>query len=157
MEDPRLFCTFRVDGGLFGVDILDVREVTTETTYTRIAHAPDEVLGLVNIRGHIFLVLDLRRLLGMPESTVTGNSRLVLFKPSVGSAFGVVVDEIADIQTVELDRIEAYSRNDRDIVVTNVRHVDLIDAVCKLNDELIVVLNPRRFLPVIEQHLTARA
>jgi chemotaxis signal transduction protein len=93
----------------------------------------------------------------MPESTVTGNSRLVLFKPSVGSAFGVVVDEIADIQTVELDRIEAYSRNDRDIVVTNVRHVDLIDAVCKLNDELIVVLNPRRFLPVIEQHLTARA
>ncbi len=157
MEEPRLFCTFRVDDRLFGVDILDVREVTTETTYTRIAHAPAEVLGLVNIRGHIFLVLDLRRLLGMPESTVTGNSRLVLFKPSVGSAFGVVVDEIANIQTVESDHIEAYSRNDRELAMTNVRRVDLIDAVCRLHDELMVVLNPRKFLPVIEQHLAARA
>ena len=64
LENPRLFCSFRVEGKLYGVDILDVKEVTTEMMYTRIAHAPDEVLGLVNIRGHIHLALDLRRLLG---------------------------------------------------------------------------------------------
>ena len=42
MESQRLFCTFRVDGRLFGVDILDVKEVTAETTYTRVAHSPEE-------------------------------------------------------------------------------------------------------------------
>src|SRR5262245_60529706 len=99
METPRLFCTFRVDGRLFGVDILDVKEVTTEITATRIAHTPEEVRGLVNIRGHIYLALDLRLLLGLPPANATGDSRMVLFKPTVGSAFGVVVDEISDIQT----------------------------------------------------------
>lgn len=157
METSRLFCTFRVGGRLFGVDILDVKEVTTETTSTRIAHTPEEVRGLVNIRGHIYLALDLRRLLGMAGTSVTGNSRLVLFKPSVGIAFGVVVDEIGDIEAAEPTHIEDFSRHDQLLAVNNLRRVDLIDAVCKLNDELLVVLNPRRFLIVVEQNLAASA
>src|SRR5438309_11726379 len=106
MAAQRMFCTFRVNDRLFGVDILDVKEVTAETAFPRVAHAPDEVLGLVNIRGHIYLALDLRRLLGMAATVVTGDSRLVLFKPAAGNAFGVVVDEISDIQSAEADRIE---------------------------------------------------
>src|SRR3954449_5061289 len=106
MATQRMFCTFRVNDRLFGVDILDVKEVTAETTCTRVAHAPGEVLGLVNIRGHIYLALDLRRLLGLPATSVTDESRLVLFKPSVGSAFGVVVDQIGEIQAVDSDHIE---------------------------------------------------
>src|SRR5438309_4402146 len=99
MAAQRMFCTFRVNDRLFGVDILDVKEVTAETAHTRVAHAPEEVLGLVNIRGHIYLALDLRRLIGQPAAPVTGDSRLVLFKPSVGNAFGVMVDAISDIRT----------------------------------------------------------
>jgi purine-binding chemotaxis protein CheW len=129
-----------------------VKEVTAETGFTRVAHAPDEVLGLVNIRGHIFLALDLRRLLGISGAVVTGDSRLVLFKPSVGSAFGVVVDAISDIQTADADRIEAFNHAEREAVAIAGR-VDLIDAVCELDDELLVVLNPRRFLAVVEQKL----
>ena len=157
MDSPRLFCTFRVDGRLYGVDILDVKEVTAETTYTRVAHAPDEVLGLVNIRGHIYLALDLRRLLGVRTAELTGESRLVLFKPSVGSAFGVVVDQISEIRTVKSEDIEAFAKNDHENALASVRRVDLIDAVCKLNGELLVVLNPRRFLDVVEQKLSAIA
>src|SRR3954451_11581863 len=153
MERQRLFCTFRVGGRLYGVDILDVKEVTAETTYTRVAHAPDEVLGLVNIRGNIHLALDLRRLLGMPATGVTADSRLLLFKPSVGSAFGVVVDEISEIQAADTNRIEPFTRNEHETAGTNVHRVDLIDSVCKLAGELLVVLNPRRFLAVVEQNL----
>ena len=150
---PQLFCTFRVGGQLFGVDILDVKEVTTETTITRIAHTPSEVLGLVNIRGHIYLALDLRRLLGMPSTQITAESRLVLFKPSVGSAFGVIVDEISEIHTVSPDQIESYAASEHKALVSQLRRVDLISAVCKLPDELLVVLNPRRFLSIVEQNL----
>lgn len=147
----RMFCTFRVDGRLFGVDILDVKEVSAETATTRMAHAPDEVLGLVNIRGHIYLALDLRRLLGMPATVLTPESRLVLFKPSAGSAFGAVVNEIADIQTVESDRIESFNQRDHAPANVGAGRVDLIDSVCQLAGELLVVLNPRRFLAVVEQ------
>ncbi|MFO0909481.1 MAG: chemotaxis protein CheW [Isosphaeraceae bacterium] len=151
----RMFCTFRLGERLFGVDILDVKEVTAETSYTRVAHAPDEVLGLVNIRGHIFLALDLRRLLGMPATTLTTESRLVLFKPSVGSAFGVVVDRISDIQTADSERIEAFVPTDHERAATSLGRSDLIAAVCELPDELLVVLSPARFLAVVEQKLAA--
>jgi len=157
MELQRLFCTFRVERRLFGVDILDVKEVTAETTHTRVTHAPEEVLGLVNIRGHIYLALDLRRLLGMPATELTLESRLLLFKPSVGSAFGVVVDQISEIQTADANHIEKFTRNDHEFAATNVQRVDLIDSVCKLGTELLVVLNPRRFLAIVEQKLAATA
>jgi purine-binding chemotaxis protein CheW len=157
MASPRLFCTFRLDRRLFGVDLLDVKEVTAETTATRIAHAPDEVLGLVNIRGHIYLALDLRRLLGLPASTVTAESRLVLFKPAVGPAFGVMVDEIADIQAAEPGRIAPFSRTGLGAEGPGVGRVELIDSVCQLADELLVILAPRRFLPVVERVLAGPA
>jgi purine-binding chemotaxis protein CheW len=157
MEPQRLFCTFRLHGRLLGVDILDVKEVTAETTYTPVAHAPDEVLGLVNIRGHIFLALDLRRLLGMPADHLTSDSRLLLFKPSVGNSFGVVVDEISEIVTAEASDIEPYSGNEHETAAGNVQRVDLIDSVCKRGTELLVVLNPRRFLGLVEQNLAVTA
>ena len=152
---PRMFCTFRVNDRLFGVDILDVKEVTAETTFTRVAHAPDEVLGLVNIRGHIYLALDLHRLLGLSATVVTGESRLVLFKPSVGHAFGVLVDAISDIRTVDASHTESFARADRESAAVGAGRADLIDCVCHLDGELLVVLDPRRFLAVIEQSLSA--
>jgi purine-binding chemotaxis protein CheW len=155
MSSRRMFCTFRVDGRLFGVDILDVKEVTAEAGLTRVAHAPDEVLGLVNIRGHIYLALDLHRLLGLPATVVTGDSRLVLFKPAVGHAFGVMVDAIADIQTVDAGRAESFTRADPEAAAVGAGRADLIDSVYELDGELLVVLNPRRFLAVIEQSLSA--
>jgi purine-binding chemotaxis protein CheW len=151
----RMFCTFRLNGRLFGVDVLDAKEVTAETAYTPVAHAPDEVLGLVNIRGHIYLALDLHRLLGLPVAPVSGDSRLVLFKPTVGNAFGVMVDAIADIRTVDAARTGTFALSGRDANLSTAGRAGLIDCVCQLDGELLVVLNPRRFLAVIEQASSA--
>lgn len=151
IDAPQLYCTFRLDGRLFGIDILDVKEVTTETACTRIAHAPDEVLGLVNIRGHIYLALDLRRMLGLAATTVTCDSRLLLFKSTVGPAFGVVVDEIAEIHTVSPDHIDSYADGSPDVLPGGTGRADLITAVCRLPDELLVVLNSRKLLSIVEQ------
>jgi purine-binding chemotaxis protein CheW len=149
-----MFCTFRLGDRLFGVDVLDVKEVTAEKSYTRVAHAPDEVLGLVNIRGHIYLALDPHRLLGTGSAVVTEESRLVLFKPSVGNTFGVMVDAIADIRTVAAALTESFQREGQKTGTAGIGRGDLIDCVCQLDDELLVVLNPRRFLAVVEQGLS---
>ena len=154
MNSPRLFCTIRLNGQLFGVDTLDVKEVTHQPTWTSVAHAPNEVLGLVNIRGHVFLALDLRLLLGMPPCTVTPQTRLVLFKPHVGCAFGVVVDEICDIRSVDPDRLEAFASIHHDEMKLDLTRSDLVSALCKQFDELLVILNPRRFLTVVEQNFS---
>src|SRR3984893_14866598 len=85
-ENNQLYCTFRSADRWFGVPVQDVKEVATQTTCTRIPHAPREVAGYVNIRGHIFMALDPRWLLGF-EARPTIENRLIIFKPSVGSSF----------------------------------------------------------------------
>ncbi|HEY0984628.1 chemotaxis protein CheW [Schlesneria sp.] len=157
LESRQLFCTFRLDGQLFGVDILDVKEVTTEITCTQIAHSPDEVRGLVNIRGHIHLALDMRGLLGLPAVPRTDSSRLILFKPAVGSAFGVIVDEIAEIHAVTPHQIEPFTVEQFDALTSQLRRIDLIDSVAKLARELLVILNPRRFLRIVETNFAGPA
>ncbi len=150
-ETQRLYCTFRVNGRLFGVNILDVKEVSTETTSTRIPHGPEEVLGLVNIRGHIHLVLDLKRMLGFSRTVLTADSRVVLLKPTVGQAFGIIVDQISDILAVDQTCIEPCSAGSTDIPMAASHRVDLITSVCRLPQELLIIVNPHRLLPAVEQ------
>ena len=153
-EKTYLYCTFRSAGRWFGAPIEDVKEVTTETTCARIPHAPSEVAGYVNIRGHIFLALDLRRLLGW-EASVAAENRLVLFKPSVGPSFGIIVDEIGDIAAVEASQIEEVSAAAAQLAAGEpIRRVDLIAKVCRCPTELLLVLEPRKFLRVVEQALS---
>ena len=150
MSPPTLYCTFRSAGQLYGVPILDVKEVTTETTCTRIPHAPAEVRGYVNIRGHVFLALDIRRLLGLPGETSQLDRRLVIFKATVGPSFGVLVDEIGDIVAVSTEQTENLRSSNPDGTEQRDRN-ELVTRLCKLPDELLIALDPRRFLAIIER------
>jgi purine-binding chemotaxis protein CheW len=153
MTADRLFCTFRLDRRLFGVPVTDVREVNAETGFSRIPHAPPEVRGYVNLRGHIHLALDLRRILGMEPAVVTPDSRLVIFKPSVGDAFGALVDSVDDIVSVAADDIEERRPVDAAEPGRPGRPEggDVVAGVCKLKGELMVALDARRLLGVVER------
>jgi purine-binding chemotaxis protein CheW len=154
-ENNQLYCTFRSADRWFGVAIQDVKEVTTQTTCTRIPHAPQEVAGYVNIRGHIFLALDLRRLLGLDAKTTTEN-RLIIFKPSVGPAFGALVDEIGDIVSVHANLVEEFQAGAHEPIAGEpIRRQDVITKVCRLPTELLVILEPRKFLHLVEQAMSA--
>ena len=65
-EDTEMhrFCTFRLSDRLYGVNINDVKEINTEISYTPIFHATEEIKGYINIRGQIYLLLDLRKIFG---------------------------------------------------------------------------------------------
>lgn len=143
----RQFCTFRIADRLFGADILDVKEVNPETAFTPIYHASKEVLGYVNIRGRIHLILDLRLLLGFESRPPDETSRIVLFKAHAGESFGVLVDRIGDVAEVDITQIEDRRKNDQGPPEGHERRVsDLGIGVCKLKDELMVILNSKLFL-----------
>jgi purine-binding chemotaxis protein CheW len=154
IENSQLFCTFRSAEQWFGVPIQDVKEVTTQTTCTRIPHAPREVAGYVNIRGHIFMALDSHSLLQL-EVTANAESRLILFKPSVGPSFGLLVDEIGDIVATDASQIEDFRSGAIAPSGVSVDRVDMITRVCKLPAGLLVILEPRKFLRIVDQSITA--
>jgi purine-binding chemotaxis protein CheW len=157
IENNQLFCMFRSADQWFGVPVQDVKEVTTQTTCTRIPHAPREVAGYVNIRGHIFMALDPRALLGL-DASATAENRLILFKPGVGPSFGLLVDEIGDIVAVDANQIENFGAGAHELSsAASVHRSDLITRICKLPAGLLVILEPRNFVRIVEQSITASA
>lgn len=149
------FCTFRLAGRLFGVDILDVKEVTPETNFTPIFHTPPEVKGYVNIRGKIHLVLDLRLMMGFESKELEETSKVILFKPEVGEAFGVLIDQIGEVVKVDRSAIKDRRADDHSLRENKERRFSQLGiGICKLHEDLLVVLDARRFLPYIESFLT---
>jgi purine-binding chemotaxis protein CheW len=154
IENTQLFCTFRSADHWFGVPVQDVKEVTTQTTCTPVPHAPHEVAAYVNIRGHIFMALDPRSLLGLDART-TAENRLILFKPGVGPSLGLLVDEIGDIVAVDSNQIEDFGAGaHQPSAGTFIDRVDLITRVCKMPAGLLMILEPRKFVRLVEQSIT---
>lgn len=146
------FCTFQLADRLFGIDILDIKEITQEAQYTTIFHASKQVQGYVNIRGQIHLVLNMRQMMGFERRELDSESRIIIFKPRAGEAFGILVDRIGDVVEVDEETIEER-RNDEQVTKEGQerRNVSLGMGVCKLEDDVMVLLNSRRFLSTMHQ------
>lgn len=151
--EKRQLCTFGVGEGRYAVDVLDVREVNTETCITPVSHAPVGVCGLVNVRGQVFLIFDMGLLLGFGKTPIRESSRLVLFKERVGPTFGILVDEVGDILEFPSSEIVTRRRSDSMSKATDdlpkAQEMDgLIRGVCKFEEQLVVLLEPRKLLEV---------
>lgn len=83
----------------YGVDILAVREIRGWTPVTRIPQAPSYVLGVLNLRGAIVPVIDMRLRFGLPPEEYTANTVTVIVTVA-GRHFGVVVDAVSDVLDV---------------------------------------------------------
>lgn len=149
-EDKMQLCSFRLAGRLFGVNIIDVKEVNSEIEITPIFHAGESIRGYMNIRGQIHLVVDLRTEFGFDQGEIGADSKVIIFKQSVDEPFGVLVDSIGDVVEVEASEIsdrregefESEGKNSDKRKARNA----LCEGVCPLNSELMLVLNARGIL-----------
>lgn len=150
-EEQIQICTFGVGGGSYAVDVLDVREVNAETRITSVSHAPRGVRGLVNVRGQVFLIFDVGLLMGIGRTEIDESSRLILFKERVGPTFGILVDSVGDIVHFPASRVVTRRRKEsggqRDEEHDDDDHLKgLIRGVCKFEDKLVALLQPRRLI-----------
>ncbi len=126
--------TFYVDELLLGVDIHQVEEINRQLNMTPAPHTPDTVRGVVNLRGEVVTVLDLRRALGLEPTIIGAESRNVIVN-SRGERIGLLVDRIADVVIAATDQIESPP--------ANVNGIDgrFFTGVYKLESELVVILD----------------
>jgi len=156
---PRRFCSFYLAERLFGVEITMVKEVNDEFRITRIFHAPDEIRGYVNIRGQIFLVLDMRYLMGVEKKENIEKSKLILFKTELMEFCAVLVDDVGDVVEVCSDQIEdrRKGRTDKKTPIERRKDRSHIGAgVCKLEDALMVIIEPRNMLHYVEEKVISK-
>lgn len=95
-----LISSFYLADTLFGIDTLRVQEAIKVADITAVPHAQEYVLGVINLRGRIVTIIDLRKKLDFGASRVTDDSRLVIVAWE-DEHVGFLVDRIADVIAIE--------------------------------------------------------
>ncbi|MEC9362403.1 MAG: chemotaxis protein CheW [Pseudomonadota bacterium] len=90
---------FALDHQIYGLPIGDVQEVLSQFDIEPVPGAADEVLGVINLRGTVVTVIDLRRRLNLPAAATDAETRVVVVE-SGGECFGLLVDRVADVRKI---------------------------------------------------------
>ena len=133
----RQYCTFTLDGLLFGVEVSSVQEVIRFQEMTEVPLAHGVVRGLINLRGQIVTALDLRRRLDLAERPANERPMNIVVRTEDG-AVSFLVDEIGDVVEVDESTFERPPETLRGSART------LIPGAYKLADRLLLVLDTAR-------------
>lgn len=99
------YLSFRLGVEEYGIDILQVQEIRSYERPTRLAHSPDFIKGVIDLRGRIVPIVDLRMKLHCPEASYTDFTVVIIL--DMGSLLvGAVVDAVADVVTLTADLIK---------------------------------------------------
>jgi purine-binding chemotaxis protein CheW len=137
--DEQQLVVFQLGAELYGVEIARVHEIIRLQTVTRVPHAPAFVEGVINLRGKVIPVVDLRRRFGLPMADHTRASRIVVVE--IGDqVVGIVVDSVSEVLRVNKGTIEPPSP-----VVAGIES-DYLLGIAKLPERLVILLNLDRVL-----------
>jgi len=138
-EATEHLATFFLDREEYGVDVRQVQEIRRVTEITGVPRAPGFIRGVINLRGRILPVLDLKRKLGLGEVETRRATRIVVVRVKE-RLLGLLVDGASQVLKVELSRIEPPPEE----VVE--KGGDYIRGVAKLDDRLIILVELERLL-----------
>ncbi len=127
----------------YGVDIGDVREIIRMQTITRVPGAPSFVEGLINLRGRVVPVVDLRKRLNLKVTEQTKDSRVVVVDIA-GQDVGVIVDGVTEVLRIPNSSVEPASD-----MVTGVDS-DYLRGIAKLETKLIILLEMNKVLSGVQ-------
>ncbi|HET6282432.1 MAG TPA: chemotaxis protein CheW [Polyangia bacterium] len=136
-SEPQHLCTFTVGDYWFGVAVDGVQEVVRHHAITRVPLSSPMVSGLMNLRGQIVMVIDLRRCLGLPAANGRVPSMNVVLRRH-GGPVSLLVDAIGDVRQADPALFELPPDTLREPARA------LIQGVYKLSNRLLIVLDADR-------------
>ena len=145
-------CKILVGNTLLGVEVSDLREINSVGKISPIHHTTEEVLGYMDIRGQIHLILDIRPCLDIPSGD-GGNfsdSKVLIFKSQKNEPVGILVDQVLDIGYIHKDQIETKGlSNNEDFGSGKV----FLKGICKLEGRLMFLFDLDKILEKVESKL----
>lgn len=128
------YLTFSLDGQSYGLDILRVQEIRGFTPITPIPHAPPHVAGVINLRGVVIPVVNLRRRFNLTDAEWTRFTVFIVMDLGTQLA-GILVDAVSDVVTIAADQISAPP----DLAGHNAP--GLVRALARLDDRIVGLLD----------------
>ena len=133
------FLTFRLDGQEYGISILKVQEIKGWDKMTPIPNSPPYVKGVLNLRGVIVPVFDLRLRFGLPE-TVRDAFTVIIVVNIGGRMAGIVVDAVSDVINVSLEQQCAAPEYEGQ------QNREFIKGLAQVEDKLLILLDIDRMV-----------
>lgn len=130
---------FKIGNEEYAVDILMVQEIIRMMQVTKVPNAPYFVDGVINLRGRIIPVIDLRSKLGLERKEADKDKRIIVVEVS-GKTVGFIVDSVTEVL-----RIPASITEPPPDIITNINS-EFIKAVGKLEDRLLILIDLEKIL-----------
>jgi len=141
--DSGQMLTFALGDEAYGIDILRVREIRGWQPVTAIPESPPHVLGVLNLRGAIVPVIDLRKRMAMQSAAHTNTTVIIVVSTETAHGrhdVGLVVDGVSDVADLKADSLKPMPS------IGTESHADYIRGISTLGSSMVMVLDIDRFM-----------
>jgi purine-binding chemotaxis protein CheW len=142
IQEIQVAC-FRLGDDLYAADIMRIKEIIRPQKLTSLPKAPSFVEGVINLRGAVIPVVDIRSRFDLPKRPVDQSTRLLIVKVA-GQLLGLVVDDVTEVITVPVKDIKPSPQVSASI------DAEYLVGVCLVNDNMVMLLNLDRIISARE-------
>ena len=135
ISDELKLIIFKLGREEYGMDILRVQEIKRLMSVTRVPSTPAFIKGVINLRGSVLPVIDLRTRLELVESKLSEAARIIVVLVKEGIV-GFIVDEVVEVTTIDRNQVEAAQALSGGI------STDYISGIAKADKRLFIMLDP---------------
>ena len=139
-EETKPYVIFRLGDEEFGVDVMNIKEIAKITTITRVPRSADFIEGVINLRGCLATVINLRKRFGFEPKEIDADSRIIIAEFE-DNLIGMLVDAATEVLRIPVSNIEATPEK-----VTTEISEEYLSGVGKVENRRIILLDLKQVL-----------
>lgn len=132
-DEEQQFVTFKLDTEEYGIEIHRAKDIVSVPTITKVVNANEDLLGIINLRGRMLPVFDLRKRFNLPLQPLTKKSRVIVVE-NHGQDIGFLVDEVSQVLKTNKQSIETPPEDNQ------YNQTNLIKGISRLNNRVVLIL-----------------
>ncbi|NVN93572.1 MAG: purine-binding chemotaxis protein CheW [Desulfuromonadales bacterium] len=132
------YLTLKLEEEVFALDVAKVREILELTTITKVPQTPEYMRGVINLRGSVVPVIDMRLMFGMSRTEQTVNTCIVVVEVSLDDqavVLGALADSVQEVVELDPDRIEPAPH------IGTKLNTNFIRGMCNVDDHFVMILD----------------
>ncbi|MCK8823891.1 chemotaxis protein CheW [Fuchsiella alkaliacetigena] len=134
------YVTFQIDEETYGIDIMLVQEIIRYNEPTKVFNANPIIRGLINFRGQVIPVIDMRRKFNLAEQDYDKFTVIIVFEVQ-DKTMGIIVDRVSDIMSFSDEEIQMVDKEFAEDIKT-----EHLKGIAKSDDDMALILDPTRIL-----------
>ena len=138
-DEVQQWVTFKLETEIYGINVMQVREVLRYTDIASVPGSPNYVLGIINLRGNVVTVIDIRTRFNLEPKEVSESTRIIVIE-SEHQIIGILVDSVAEVVYLKASEIDSPP------TVGVEESSKFIQGVCNRENELLILVDLNKLL-----------